>query len=227
VVRHHSTVGRAQTRASRSRPDAPRVVAGHACRSALTVVVQNAPTERASNHDGGKHMTAPRRALEAEFWEAGLCRSARVRSWQNERRAGITCASQDPDDDSGDECRDSVRNDITPIRVGHCDHDGLRGRQLVAPPGTAPWGHPFVHVACVVGGSSSVPGRGRRRLRVSVHIGVSLPDGEAVRTRREALRALGVSEVEWSDEPGYVSVKVRDPDGYVVEIAWDEKHRHT
>jgi hypothetical protein len=36
-----------------------------------------------------------------------------------------------------------------------------------------------------------------------------------------------VSEVEWSDEPGYVSVKVRDPDGYVVEIAWDEKHRHT
>ena len=56
------------------------------------------------------------------------------------------------------------------------------------------------------------------------HIGVSLPDGDAVRGRREELRALGLAELEWSDEPGYVSVKVRDPDGYAVEIAWDEKH---
>ena len=56
------------------------------------------------------------------------------------------------------------------------------------------------------------------------HIGVSLPDGDAVRARRAALRSFGVTELEWSDEPGYVSVKVRDPDGYTVEIAWDEKH---
>jgi catechol 2,3-dioxygenase-like lactoylglutathione lyase family enzyme len=56
------------------------------------------------------------------------------------------------------------------------------------------------------------------------HIGVSLPDGDAVRDRRVALRSLGVPELEWSDEPGYVSVKVRDPDGYTVEIAWDEKY---
>jgi catechol 2,3-dioxygenase-like lactoylglutathione lyase family enzyme len=56
------------------------------------------------------------------------------------------------------------------------------------------------------------------------HFGISLPDGDAVRARREGLRAAGVDEVEWCDEDGYVSVKVRDPDGYVVEIAWDEKH---
>jgi catechol 2,3-dioxygenase-like lactoylglutathione lyase family enzyme len=56
------------------------------------------------------------------------------------------------------------------------------------------------------------------------HIGVSLRDGDEVRTRREALRAQGIPEVEWFDEPGYVSVKVRDPDGYLVEIAWDAKY---
>jgi len=56
------------------------------------------------------------------------------------------------------------------------------------------------------------------------HIGVSLPDGDAVRAQRVALRSAGVRELEWSDEAGYVSVKVLDPDGYTVEIAWDEKY---
>lgn len=56
------------------------------------------------------------------------------------------------------------------------------------------------------------------------HLGVSLADGDAVRTRRAELRALRVSELEWSEEPGYVSVKVADPDGYIVELAWDEQH---
>jgi catechol 2,3-dioxygenase-like lactoylglutathione lyase family enzyme len=56
------------------------------------------------------------------------------------------------------------------------------------------------------------------------HFGVSLPDGDTVRARREELRAAGVPEIEWWDEHGYVSVKVRDPDGYLVEIVWDEKH---
>ena len=56
------------------------------------------------------------------------------------------------------------------------------------------------------------------------HLGVGLADGDAVRTKREALRAADVTEIEWWDEPGYVSVKVRDPDGYAVEVAWDEKY---
>jgi len=59
------------------------------------------------------------------------------------------------------------------------------------------------------------------------HIGVSLPGGDAVRARRAVLQSVGVPELEWSDEPGYVTVKVRDPDGYTVEIAWDEKYAIT
>lgn len=56
------------------------------------------------------------------------------------------------------------------------------------------------------------------------HFGVSLPDADAVRVRREELRAAGVPEIEWCDEDGLVSVKVLDPDGYVVEVAWDETY---
>ena len=56
------------------------------------------------------------------------------------------------------------------------------------------------------------------------HLGVSLSDGNAVRAARDELRSAGVVELEWSEEPGYVSVKVADPDGYIVEIAWDETH---
>src|SRR5262245_28573745 len=57
------------------------------------------------------------------------------------------------------------------------------------------------------------------------HIGVSLPDADAVRARREELRSLGLPEVEWCEEPSYVSVKVLDPDGYIVEIVWDEQYQ--
>jgi len=53
---------------------------------------------------------------------------------------------------------------------------------------------------------------------------VCLPDGEAVRAKRQELRAAGVPETEWWDEEGYVSMKVRDPDGYGVEVAWDETY---
>ena len=56
------------------------------------------------------------------------------------------------------------------------------------------------------------------------HVGMSLRHGEAVKAMREELRSRGVHEVEWSDEPGYVSVKVADPDGYTIEIVWDEKY---
>jgi len=55
------------------------------------------------------------------------------------------------------------------------------------------------------------------------HIGASLPDADAVRQRRAALLARGVAELEWWDEPGYVSMKIADPDGYRVELSWDEK----
>ena len=49
--------------------------------------------------------------------------------------------------------------------------------------------------------------------------GATSPD--EVRTFRERLRRDGVPITEEWDEPGYVSVKCRDPDGYVIEVAWE------
>ena len=54
-----------------------------------------------------------------------------------------------------------------------------------------------------------------------MHFGVALPDGDAVRALRGRLAADGVEIVEEWDEPDYVSVKCRDPDGYVVEASWE------
>jgi catechol-2,3-dioxygenase len=53
-----------------------------------------------------------------------------------------------------------------------------------------------------------------------VHFGCTLPRREDVATTRARLRDTGVPEIEWCDEPNYVSVKVADPDGYVVELAY-------
>ena len=53
------------------------------------------------------------------------------------------------------------------------------------------------------------------------HVGVGLADAAAVAAARDAFRAQGIVEHEWCDEPGYASVKVLDPDGYVVEVSWD------
>jgi catechol 2,3-dioxygenase-like lactoylglutathione lyase family enzyme len=55
------------------------------------------------------------------------------------------------------------------------------------------------------------------------HIGTSFHDAESVRRRRAELLGQGVTELEWCDEPGYVSMKIADPDGYHVELAWDAK----
>ena len=54
-----------------------------------------------------------------------------------------------------------------------------------------------------------------------MHFGRGLPDREAVLAMRDRLAADGVELVEEWDEPGYVSVKCRDPDGYIVEAFWE------
>lgn len=54
-----------------------------------------------------------------------------------------------------------------------------------------------------------------------LHFGVHMPSPESVRAFRDRLAADGVPVVEEWDEPDYVSVKCRDPDGYVVEAAWE------
>jgi catechol 2,3-dioxygenase-like lactoylglutathione lyase family enzyme len=50
-------------------------------------------------------------------------------------------------------------------------------------------------------------------------VGAETP-GE-VRAFRERLAAEDVEIAEFADEPDYVSVKCRDPDGYVIEFAWE------
>jgi catechol 2,3-dioxygenase-like lactoylglutathione lyase family enzyme len=57
------------------------------------------------------------------------------------------------------------------------------------------------------------------------HVGVRMPTADEVRAFRDRVTAAAtdVVEVEWSDEPDYVSCKVADPDGYVVEVSWEPR----
>jgi catechol 2,3-dioxygenase-like lactoylglutathione lyase family enzyme len=59
------------------------------------------------------------------------------------------------------------------------------------------------------------------RLPRFLHFGFGVADPDDVRTLRDRLVADGVEIVEESEEPTYVSVKCRDPDGYVIETAWE------
>jgi catechol 2,3-dioxygenase-like lactoylglutathione lyase family enzyme len=54
-----------------------------------------------------------------------------------------------------------------------------------------------------------------------LHFGVHIGSPVEVRAFRDRLRADSVPIVEEWEEPEYVSVKCRDPDGYVVEAAWE------
>jgi catechol 2,3-dioxygenase-like lactoylglutathione lyase family enzyme len=59
------------------------------------------------------------------------------------------------------------------------------------------------------------------RLPAFLHFGVHLTSPDAVRELRARFAADGVPIVEEWEEPEYVSVKCSDPDGYVVEAAWE------
>jgi catechol 2,3-dioxygenase-like lactoylglutathione lyase family enzyme len=60
------------------------------------------------------------------------------------------------------------------------------------------------------------------RLPSFLHFGFrAAGSSEEVRTFRDRLAADEIEIVEFWDEPDYVSVKCRDPDGYVVEFAWE------
>jgi catechol 2,3-dioxygenase-like lactoylglutathione lyase family enzyme len=60
------------------------------------------------------------------------------------------------------------------------------------------------------------------RLPPFLHFGFrAAPAPEEVRAFRDRLAQDGIEIVEFWDEPDYVSVKCRDPDGYVVEFAWE------
>jgi len=67
------------------------------------------------------------------------------------------------------------------------------------------------------------PVEGPIELPPFLHFGARAGSPEAVRAFADRLRADGVAIVEEWDEPDYVSVKCRDPDGYVVEYAWEPR----
>ncbi len=54
-----------------------------------------------------------------------------------------------------------------------------------------------------------------------LHFGSRLASAGEVSAFRERLAADGVEIVGVWDDPDYVSVKFRDPDGYVVEVSWE------
>jgi catechol 2,3-dioxygenase-like lactoylglutathione lyase family enzyme len=58
-----------------------------------------------------------------------------------------------------------------------------------------------------------------------LHFGFRGRSPEDVREWAERFRSEGVEIVEEWDGPDYVSVKVREPSGYVVELSWDEAFR--
>lgn len=65
------------------------------------------------------------------------------------------------------------------------------------------------------------PSDGPVRMPRFFHFGISLPSSEDVRSFRDRVLADGVTIVEEWHEPDYVSVKILDPDGYVVEVSWE------
>jgi|SRR6516165_8627552 len=54
-----------------------------------------------------------------------------------------------------------------------------------------------------------------------LHFGFCAPNPAAVGVIRGEVAGRGAEIVAECDEPGYVSFKCRDPDGYVVEVAWE------
>jgi catechol 2,3-dioxygenase-like lactoylglutathione lyase family enzyme len=59
------------------------------------------------------------------------------------------------------------------------------------------------------------------RLPAFLHFGIRLATPDEVHAFRRRLVEGGIPIVEEWDEPDYVSVKCRDPDGYVVEASWE------
>lgn len=68
------------------------------------------------------------------------------------------------------------------------------------------------------------PADGPVRTPAFLHFGLIARDRREVLAVRDRLAADGVPIVEEWHEPGYVSVKCRDPDGYVVETFWEAEH---
>ncbi len=58
-----------------------------------------------------------------------------------------------------------------------------------------------------------------------MHFGVGLPSREDVLALRERFVGDGIELVEEWNDPDYVSIKCRDPVGYIVEASWEPGQR--
>ena len=56
-----------------------------------------------------------------------------------------------------------------------------------------------------------------------LHFGFSRETGADVRDLRNRLIDAGVPEIDWIEMDGFVSMKFEDPDGYVVEVFWENQ----
>src|SRR5262245_21397471 len=64
------------------------------------------------------------------------------------------------------------------------------------------------------------PGDMPQQLPTFLHFGFALPDPDKVRALLARMEADGVPVVEHDEEPGLVSFKCLDPDGWRVEVYW-------
>ncbi len=65
------------------------------------------------------------------------------------------------------------------------------------------------------------PAAGLRDRSGFLHFGFSMSDPASVRELRTRMEHDGVRVVEHDDEPGLVSFKCLDPDGWRVEVYWE------
>jgi len=56
-----------------------------------------------------------------------------------------------------------------------------------------------------------------------LHFGFAMPDADAVRALATRLEHDGVAIVERDEEPGLVSFKCLDPDGWRIEVYWEPR----
>jgi len=69
------------------------------------------------------------------------------------------------------------------------------------------------------------PAKAKSATPESLHFGFRYPGAHRVYDLEQRLVSDGVPIVATADDPGYVSVKCRDPDGYVVEAYWEPARR--
>jgi catechol 2,3-dioxygenase-like lactoylglutathione lyase family enzyme len=69
------------------------------------------------------------------------------------------------------------------------------------------------------------PAKGKPQVPAALHFGIRYVGARRVYDLEQRLVGDGVPIVETVDDPGYVSVKCQDPDGYVVEAYWEPARR--